>query len=132
MLNKKRGLEKAVISSLLYVIAAILTGLGSTSMLLGISVVYVVLEYVLLSKLAKKELLLHTIVSIALRVLLAFVLYKGDIFYRIYTSVYAEKPAPGTGVGIVISLCLNMILYLALITIVVIKLCSTGRREREK
>ena len=115
----KRGLENAVISALLYIVAAILTGLGSTSMLIGISVVYVVLEYVLLSKLAKKELILHTIISITLRVLLAFVLYKGDIFYRIYTSVYAEKPAPGTGVGIVISLCLNMILYLALITIVV-------------
>ncbi|MGN1084307.1 MAG: hypothetical protein ACI4QX_04850 [Lachnospiraceae bacterium] len=130
--EKKGGLEKSLISASLYIIAAILTGLGSTSMLIGISAVYVVLEYLLLSKLTKTELLSHAIVSIILRVLLAFALYKGGIFYRIYTSVYAEKPALGTGVGIVISLCLNMLLYLIVITIVLIKLRSIGRKKREE
>ncbi len=117
-----------LISSILYIIAAILTGLNGIIVLVISSILYCVVIYYSCKSVRKLDILLKGTISFIYNLLLSCLMWKYELFYKIFVSVHSEYGSPnaGSGLGVVISLALN---FLLLFAIVIILLCSKSNEK---
>lgn len=99
----------SLIPALIFIFAAMFTGIGGMFTLLFSSVVYGITQYLCLIKTGKIDFSVRIILSVLFRIIFMYIVLHKELFYHFYMHFYSEHPSPGTGLGLIISFIFNTI-----------------------
>lgn len=102
----------SVFSSLAYIFAALITGLGGFVTLVVSSLVYGLIQYLCLKKSNTFGLIVKLFAIIFINTSVMYLIWHYKLFRILFIRVYDDQPSPGTGFGLLLSFIINIVIFL--------------------